>query len=122
MPVSLVRFRPWAPHSALERSRRRTGLRQEKRPARPAAHRPREWLLADLDLDDFLRRRALLALDDVELDLLTLGEGLVALGLDGGVMDEAVLLTIGPGDEPETLFRVEPLDGTLSPHVPLLLV
>ena len=48
---------------------------------------------------------------DVELDLLTLLERLVAAALDVGVVDEHVVARL-PGDEPETLFSVEELHGT----------
>src|SRR5438034_8084163 len=51
------------------------------------------------ELDDVLRRRALLALHDFELDALALGEGLEALRLDCGVMHEAVLLAVFGRDE-----------------------
>ena len=54
------------------------------------------------DLDDVLRRRALLALDDVELDAVTLGEGLEALALDPGGADESILRAVLRGDETET--------------------
>src|SRR2546423_1610888 len=66
---------------------------------------------------DVLGGRALLALHDVELHLLTLGERLEAAALDGGVMDEAVLLPVGGGDEPEALLIIEPLDGAGRTHV-----
>ena len=53
-------------------------------------------------------RRALLTLDQVELDILALGQRAEALGLDGGVMHEDVAgFTL---DESETLGVVEPLD------------
>src|SRR5882672_347624 len=64
------------------------------------------------ELDDVLRRRALLALHDFELDALALREGLKALRLEWGVMHEAVLLAVLGRDETEPLRVVEPLHGT----------
>src|SRR5680860_753040 len=58
------------------------------------------------------RLRALLALGHLEADLLTLVEGLVALALDRGEVNEQVLATGVRGDEPVALVGVEPLDGT----------
>jgi hypothetical protein len=72
------------------------------------------------DADDVLGRRTLLALDDVELDALTLVQVLEALTLNRGVMDEAILATVLARDEAETLLSVEPLDRTLNAHVHLL--
>src|ERR687893_789295 len=63
---------------------------------------------------DVLRLRALGALGDVELDLLVLVEGLVALRLDGRVVHEDVVAAVLLRDEAETLLGVEPLDGALS--------
>ena len=51
--------------------------------------------------------RALLYL---ELHLLAFGKGTVPLLLDGGVMDEYVLSSVGLRDEAEALLCVEPLD------------
>src|SRR4051812_18301171 len=66
------------------------------------------------DRADVLRLGALLALRDVELDLLPLVEGLVAVGDDGGVVAEDVGAAAVLGDEPEALLRVEPLHSALS--------
>src|SRR5206468_282308 len=71
-----------------------------------------------LQLDDVLRGRALLALDHVELDPLALGQALEALGLDGRMVDEAVLLTALGRDETEALGVVEPFDRSGSAHCP----
>src|SRR6266550_4249882 len=46
---------------------------------------------SSLELDDVLRRRALLALDDVELNALAFGQRLESVRLDRGVVNEAVL-------------------------------
>src|SRR5690242_16873620 len=54
--------------------------------------------------------RALLALDDVELDTLAFGQGLEARPLNGRMMNEAVLLSVLGSDEAEPLAVVEPLD------------
>src|ERR1044072_7323270 len=65
---------------------------------------------------DVLRLRALGALRDVELDLLVLVQGLVALGLDRRVVHEDVVAAVLLRNEAETLLGVEPLHGALS-HV-----
>ena len=67
---------------------------------------------SSLELDDVLRRRTLLALDDVELNALTLGQRLESVRLDRGVVNEAVLLAVLGGDEAESLRVVEPLHDT----------
>src|SRR5215211_6304409 len=59
--------------------------------------------------------RTLLALDDLEADPLALVEALVAVHLDGRVVDEDVLAAVD-GDEAEALLGVEPLHGALC-HV-----
>lgn len=48
----------------------------------------------------------------VELDPLTLVEGLVSITLNVGVVNEHIVATL-PGDEAETLFTVEKLDRAL---------
>src|SRR3954451_14480857 len=48
----------------------------------------------------------------VEADARALGEGLEALGVDAGVVDEEVLARIVRRDEAEALVVVEPLDGS----------
>src|SRR5437764_7048002 len=67
---------------------------------------------SSLELDDVLRRRALLALDDVELNALAFGQRLESVRLDRGVVNEAVLLAVLGGDETESLRVVEPLHDT----------
>ena len=62
-----------------------------------------------LERVDVRRLKTLLAFLDLELDRLPLFERTVAIHLDGGVVDEYVLPTI-LGDEPVTLFCVEPLN------------
>src|SRR4051794_36009820 len=59
--------------------------------------------------------RTLLALDDLEGDPLALVEALVAVHLDGRVVDEDVLAAVD-GDEAEALLGVEPLHAALC-HV-----
>src|ERR1043165_3818628 len=68
------------------------------------------------DLDDVLRRRTLLALDDRELHPLALGERTEALVLNRRMMDEAVLLAVLWGDEAEALGVVEPLHRAGRTH------
>ena len=66
---------------------------------------------------DLRRRRnvlgcgTLLAFNDVEFDLLTLGQRLEALALNGAEMDEHVA-TVATLDEPKTLGIIEPLYGS----------
>ncbi len=76
------------------------------------------------DLDDVLRRGALLAVHDVELHAIPLSERLESAPLDRREMDETVLLTLFGGDEAEALRVVEPLDLSGSTHsrtLPLLM-
>src|ERR671921_965885 len=78
----------------------------------PAAERSGPFVVkSDADV---LGLRTLGALGEIELDLLTLVEGLVAAGLDGGEVDEHVLAAAILRDEAETLLGVEPLDSSLS--------
>src|SRR3954452_16008687 len=63
---------------------------------------------------------AFLALGDLELDSLALFEALVAVGLDGAVVDEDVTAAIH-GDEAVALLGVEPLDRALCHNHPRLL-
>src|SRR5688572_19434249 len=72
-------------------------------------------------LDDVLRGRALSALHHVELDLVTLGQGLEALSRDRRVMNEAILLSTLRSDEAEALGIVEPLHGSSRTHYLLLM-
>src|SRR4051812_9472434 len=65
---------------------------------------------------DVLRLRALGTLGDLELDLLVLVQGLVALGLNRRVVNEDVVAAAVLSDEAEALFCVEPLNSALS-HV-----
>ncbi|VXB08786.1 hypothetical protein ARTHRO9V_100223 [Arthrobacter sp. 9V] len=64
---------------------------------------------------------ALGSLTDLELNALVLIEGLEATGLDLGVVNENVAIRVIRGDEAETLFGVEPLDGSQC-HVYLLIL
>src|SRR4029453_18561082 len=68
------------------------------------------------ELDDVRGGGALGARNHVELHLLALGEALEPLARDGRVVDEAVLLAVLRGDEPEALGVVEPLHGTDGTH------
>src|SRR3954453_23233777 len=65
-----------------------------------------------LERADVLRLQALLALGDLELDLLALFEGAVAAAGDGREVCEHVLAAVIGGDESKALFPVEPLDRT----------
>src|SRR3954453_3975589 len=64
--------------------------------------------------------RAFLALGDLELDPLAFFERLVAVGLDGAVVNEDVTAAIH-GDEAVALLGVEPLDRALCHNHPRLL-
>ena len=69
-----------------------------------------------------LRRWALGALHDVELNSFPFGQGLEAVALNRAVVDEAVLLAAVRGDEAEAFRVVEPLHLACRTHVPLLKV
>src|SRR5690606_34912445 len=65
---------------------------------------------------DALDVRCLLALgagDDVERNLLVLGQRLEAVALNRGEVSEDVFAAVSRGDEAEALGVVEPLDSTL---------
>src|SRR4051794_21517147 len=81
----------------------------------------RRSLLCGSERANVLRLRALGALRDVELDLLVLVQGLVALALDGRVVHEDVVAAVLLRNEAEALLGVEPLDSALS-HAHLLLI
>src|SRR3954447_2296926 len=81
----------------------------------------RRSLLCGSERANVLRLRTLRALRDVELDLLVLVQGLVALALDGRVVHEDVVAAVLLRNEAEALLGVEPLDGALS-HARLLLI
>src|SRR5215208_2139789 len=104
---------PWERPAAEPRRRG-----QEEGPARRAPGRPLRGAAASrgpaalaAELHHVLGGRALLALHDVELHPLALGQRLEAAALDGGVVDEAILLAAFRRDEAEPLGIVEPLDG-----------
>src|SRR3954470_23672687 len=88
--------------------------------ARPPRRRfgqvPGSAFVRESDGANVLRLRALGALRDVELDLLVLVQGLVALGLDRRVVHEDVVAAVLLRNEAEALLRVEPLNSALS-HV-----
>src|SRR6185503_16178618 len=56
------------------------------------------------------------ALHDVELNLVAFLQRLEPRGVDAGVMDEHVLLSILAGNEAEALLVVEPLHCSLGSH------
>ena len=72
------------------------------------------------DPGDVLGSRALLPLDQIEFNRLTLRERLESVALDGGVVDEAVALSVRRGDEAKALGVVEPLHRSGGPHEVLL--
>src|SRR4051812_604412 len=80
----------------------------------PLRHGPRDVLLRTSDGDDVLRLQALLALRDVELDLLALLQLTEALSRDVRVVSEDVGAAAVLLNEAEALFRVEPLHGTCA--------
>src|SRR6476661_8631938 len=68
------------------------------------------------DLADVLSRRALLALHDVELDTVALGEALESGSLNRRVVHEEVLAAILRRDEAEALGVIEPLHFSCVAH------
>src|SRR2546430_8340529 len=74
------------------------------------------------ELGDVLGRRALLALHDVELDALAFSQRLEPAAIDGGVVNEAILLSVLGGDEAKALGVVEPLYFAGGTHVRYILI
>src|SRR6478736_2332148 len=81
---------------------------------RPRPRWSRPSLVLRSESANVLRLGTLGALRDVELDLLVLVEGLVALRLNRGVVHEDVVAAVLLRNEAETLLGVEPLHGALS--------
>ena len=73
------------------------------------------------NLRDVLGRRALGALDDVELDALAFSEGAETAALDRRMVNETVLLTAVGSDEAKALRVVEPLYRAGGTHFRKLL-
>jgi len=71
---------------------------------------------------DAVSLRALGTLGDLELHALRLVQRLVAVGVDGGVVNEHIGAAAVLGDETKALFSVEPLDGALCHGVNLFLL
>src|SRR5690606_29350520 len=69
--------------------------------------------------NDVLRGGTLRPVDEIELDPLTLREGLESLHLDRGVVHEAVTGAALGRDETEPLRVIEPLDRTDVTHTSL---
>src|SRR5262249_27439427 len=84
----------------------------------PASQRLSSSLLRELD--DVRRCGPLLALDDLVLHLVALGQGAESLALDRGLMDEAVLPSVLGGDEADALGVVEPFHGSGNTHYSFL--
>src|SRR6202044_3001886 len=84
---------------------------------------PSERQAANLaaELGNVLGGRTLLALDDLELHALTLGQGAETRALNRRVMDEAILLPALRRDETKTFRIVEPLDRAGRTHCRILL-
>src|SRR5215207_5644903 len=78
----------------------------------PGPHRGTGLLHTGSVPDDLVCFAALRTVDDLELDLLTVFERLVAIGCDLGPVDEDVVLALDL-DEAITLVSVEPFDGAL---------
>src|SRR5207237_1781979 len=94
-----------------ERARR--ARKEEGRPVRrPNGPPPKRRRLGDRP--DVRRLRALLALRDVELDLLVLLQVPVAGPGDRAEVHEDVRATVVLGDEAETLLGIEPLHGACA--------
>src|SRR5215218_6473391 len=67
-----------------------------------------------LDRLNVRRLQALVALHDVELHSLTLGQRPIAVHLNRAVVHEDIVLALAALDEPEALLVREPLDSALS--------
>src|ERR1700680_1441863 len=74
------------------------------------------------ELGDVLGRGALLALHDVEFNALAFSQRLEAVALNGGMMNEAILLSVLGGDEAKALGVVEPLYFAGGTHVRYILI
>src|SRR5712671_5645713 len=111
MPVC-VRARTEGPTGASRSDVRNGSPRARRRPARAEGvkHRLRGGWSAGLA--DVRRLRTLVALLQLELHLLTLGEAAEALRLDRGVVDEDVLPAAVRSDETKALRVIEPLHCT----------
>src|SRR5699024_6554757 len=98
---------------ARQTDRRRTAYLTEtaRRPRADCAEPSRQAVLLSSDGPNLLGLRALLALGDVELDLLPLLELAVAGALNRGVVHEHVRAAAVLLDEAEPLLGVEPLHG-----------
>jgi hypothetical protein len=69
--------------------------------------------------NNLVRLRALLALDNVELDIIAFLEAFIAINLDGTVMDEDIRSVVPP-DETISLCVIEPLNlAFMLSHEPL---
>src|SRR5689334_6731622 len=108
------RRKPLCGHHGPRLSSKRTPGGSPRKGRRPRPDTGRGLRYERSERTNVLRLRALGTLRDVELDLLVLVEGLVALRLDRGVVDEDVVTTVLLGDEAEALLGVEPLNGALS--------
>ena len=83
----------------------------------PGAESPVDSETAGAKAHDVRRLRAAGSLNNFELYLLTLVEGLEALHLDGREVNEDVAAAVLPLNEPVPLLGVEPFDPTLHyPH------
>ena len=76
---------------------------------------------SELDRTNVLGFFALLATADVELDALTLLEGLEALALDGREVHEHII-ALFPGDEAIALLLIEKLHSALCHRIHVLMV
>src|SRR5688572_5751428 len=74
------------------------------------------------ELGDVLSRWAFLALHDVEFNALALGQRLEAVALNGGVVNEAILLSVIRGDKTKALGVVQPLYFAGGTHVRYILI
>src|SRR5262245_49127778 len=74
-------------------------------------------MVRSADLANVPRREPLRALSDLERHLITVREGLEAVALDRGVVDEYILAPV-LRDEAEALRLVEPLHGASAHWIP----
>src|ERR1700730_7229241 len=117
---SQLQFKPFLGDSS---QRKKNGADLELSRAAPPSYAAFSKLrLLSAELGDVLGRWAFLALHDVEFNALALSQRLEAVALNGGMMNEAILLSVLGGDEAKALGVVEPLYFAGGTHVRYILI
>src|SRR5699024_6841216 len=119
--VTGYRARKQRPTAADSRRVRRLGRCRCGAKGRCDSQRSRVRLTEVSEAADASRLQSLSTHLGVEFDILTLGELAVAGGFDRGEVGEDICRTVVRLDESETLFRVEPLHGTCSHNLCILI-